>query len=69
MNRDGKVSASELSALLNAAGIKLSDAQVQWIINRADKDGDGLLDIEELKQLIKAAMTITKLVKKPTVPE
>lgn len=59
------MSASELRSLLNAAGIKLKDSQIQFIIDRADKDGDGLLDVEELKQLIKAALTISKLVKKP----
>lgn len=52
---DGRISASELGRVLSAAGVDISETQLNWIISKIDKDGSGSVDKEELRTLIKIA--------------
>ncbi|WOL04823.1 hypothetical protein Cni_G13545 [Canna indica] len=52
---DGKISAAELTLCMeNAAGAKLSPEEADALVEMADGDGDGLLDLEEFKKLVEA---------------
>ncbi|XP_019173083.1 PREDICTED: probable calcium-binding protein CML18 [Ipomoea nil] len=46
-NGDGKISLSELGAILNALGSKTSAEEVKRIMLEVDTDGDGFIDMEE----------------------
>ncbi|PHU27241.1 Calcium-binding allergen Ole e 8 [Capsicum chinense] len=46
-NGDGKISLSELGAILNALGSKTSLDEVKRIMLEVDTDGDGFIDLQE----------------------
>lgn len=46
-NGDGKISLSELGAILNALGTKTSAEEVRRIMLEVDTDGDGFIDMKE----------------------
>ncbi|TMX04672.1 hypothetical protein EJD97_005961 [Solanum chilense] len=46
-NGDGKISLSELGAILNALGSKTSPDEVKRIMLEVDTDGDGFIDLKE----------------------
>ncbi|XP_059671135.1 calcium-binding protein CML24-like [Cornus florida] len=46
-NGDGRISVSELEAILKALGTETSPEELQRIMAEIDKDGDGFIDFEE----------------------
>uniref|UniRef100_A0A5B7BEG3 Putative calcium-binding protein CML18 n=1 Tax=Davidia involucrata TaxID=16924 RepID=A0A5B7BEG3_DAVIN len=46
-NGDGKISVSELRAILKALGTDTSPDELQRIMSEIDKDGDGFIDLKE----------------------
>ncbi|XP_047328751.1 probable calcium-binding protein CML18 [Impatiens glandulifera] len=48
-NGDGKISQSELSAILKALGSETSAEEVNRVMSEIDKDGDGFIDMNEFK--------------------
>ncbi|KAL5983903.1 hypothetical protein ACLOJK_018001 [Asimina triloba] len=46
-NRDGRISSSELQAMLRCLGSPGSDAEVAAMMQAADLDGDGFISVEE----------------------
>ncbi|CAL5326065.1 probable calcium-binding protein CML18 [Camellia sinensis] len=46
-NGDGKISASELRAVLSALGSDTSPEEVQRVMSEIDSDGDGFIDLRE----------------------
>ena len=48
-NDDGFITCDEVKKLMLTFGENLSDAEVNRIIEEADKDGDGKLNFEEFK--------------------
>lgn len=51
-NGDGKISAAELRHVLTSIGEKLSDYEVDKMIEEADTNNDGEIDIKEFTQLL-----------------
>ncbi|WP_113699261.1 EF-hand domain-containing protein [Nonomuraea lactucae] len=47
VDKDGRISAHELARLMEALGQPITLEQAQAGVARLDKDGDGLIDIEE----------------------
>ncbi|KZV48915.1 hypothetical protein F511_09703 [Dorcoceras hygrometricum] len=48
-NGDGKISLSELGAVLNGLGSKTTEEEVTRIMSELDIDGDGFIDLNEFK--------------------
>ncbi|KAL3696698.1 hypothetical protein R1sor_010774 [Riccia sorocarpa] len=46
-NRDGKISEEDLGAMWKRLGNKISSKELRLMIQEADKNGDGVLDLEE----------------------
>ncbi|KAL9231598.1 hypothetical protein vseg_006805 [Gypsophila vaccaria] len=46
-NNDGKISSSELGAMMGSLGQKMSDDELNTLINEVDADGDGFIDLNE----------------------
>eukprot|EP00755_Sulcionema_specki_P023510 Sspe_Gene.79085::Locus_49535_Transcript_1_1_Confidence_1.000_Length_592::g.79085::m.79085/K02183/CALM; calmodulin len=51
-NHDGVLQPSEVKALLQRQGCNLSDDQVQRVIQRFDRDGDGNISYNEFLSLL-----------------
>lgn len=51
-NGDGKISAAELRHVLTLIGEKLTDAEIEQMIEEADSNHDGEIDINEFTQLL-----------------
>ena len=49
---DGTVSASELQTVLKAMGKRVTRYEVDQMLEKVDKDGNGLLDFDEFLQLM-----------------
>lgn len=48
---DGSVTSEELKAGLTEAGLELSDADCEDMVYVVDRDGDGQIDLEEIRTL------------------
>ncbi|KAK0444259.1 calmodulin [Desarmillaria tabescens] len=55
---NGTISAAELKQVMTSLGERLSDAELQAMINEADQDGNGEIDYQEWLEMI---LTWTKL--------
>uniref|UniRef100_A0A0E0JTW5 phosphatidylserine decarboxylase n=1 Tax=Oryza punctata TaxID=4537 RepID=A0A0E0JTW5_ORYPU len=51
-NEDGELSLSEFSDLMKAFGNKLAVAKIEELFRQADKNGDGIVDMDELAALL-----------------
>ncbi|KAH7671062.1 Phosphatidylserine decarboxylase protein [Dioscorea alata] len=51
-NEDGKLSYSEFSDLINAFGNRVAARKKEELFNQADKNGDGVVDMNELATLL-----------------
>ncbi|XP_062231642.1 phosphatidylserine decarboxylase proenzyme 2-like [Phragmites australis] len=51
-NEDGTLSLSEFSDLMKAFGNKLAVTKIEELFRQADKNGDGIVDIDELAALL-----------------
>uniref|UniRef100_A0A7N0TGN9 EF-hand domain-containing protein n=1 Tax=Kalanchoe fedtschenkoi TaxID=63787 RepID=A0A7N0TGN9_KALFE len=47
VNGDGKISSSELGAMITSLGQTATEEEIQRMIIEADKDGDGFISLEE----------------------
>jgi calcium-binding protein CML len=47
MNRDGKISVTELGCILRSLGDDPSDEELILMVKEVDRDGDGFIDLEE----------------------
>ena len=48
----GNIGASELAHVLSNLDEPLTPAEVQWIVNEADVDGDGTISFDEFKKMM-----------------
>ncbi|KAJ4465041.1 calmodulin-like protein [Lentinula edodes] len=51
-NGDGTISAKELKAVMESLGEKLSDKEVDAMIQEADQDGDGCINYQEFVNMM-----------------
>ena len=56
-NGDGRLNKKEFKRLLGSFSIKLSDADIDILIDRFDRDGDGDLDLYEFADFVKREMS------------
>merc|ERR1712244_16275 len=49
---DGKISGNDLQTILKKLGINIGDGEIEEMIKVADKNGEGLVNIEEFLSLI-----------------
>lgn len=52
-NRDGRIAASELEAVLNFLGVKSTPAEVRQMIKDADCDGNGTVEYDEFIRMMR----------------
>jgi len=60
-DQNGFVSAIELRKVLNSMGDRLSEADSEDLIKEADQDGDGQLNFEEFRRVMKAGSANIRL--------
>ncbi|GAA48814.1 calmodulin-like protein 5 [Clonorchis sinensis] len=53
VNRDGRITASELESVLNFLGMRTTRAEVSQMIKDADCDGNGSVDFEEFLRMMR----------------
>lgn len=46
-DNDGRISAGELQAMMRALGDEVTDERAQEMVRKVDRDGDGLITLEE----------------------
>uniref|UniRef100_A0A7N0U834 EF-hand domain-containing protein n=1 Tax=Kalanchoe fedtschenkoi TaxID=63787 RepID=A0A7N0U834_KALFE len=51
VNGDGKISSSELGAMITSLGQTATEEEIQRMIIEADKDGDGFISLEEFIEI------------------
>uniref|UniRef100_A0A7N0TGH9 EF-hand domain-containing protein n=1 Tax=Kalanchoe fedtschenkoi TaxID=63787 RepID=A0A7N0TGH9_KALFE len=51
VNSDGKISSSELGAMITSLGQTATEEEIQRMIIEADKDGDGFISLEEFIEI------------------
>jgi Ca2+-binding EF-hand superfamily protein len=57
---DGRITTSELASLLTALDKRPSDSDVQSMLDKADTNGDGVLDFPEFAALMGARLTVAQ---------
>uniref|UniRef100_A0A7N0VM59 EF-hand domain-containing protein n=1 Tax=Kalanchoe fedtschenkoi TaxID=63787 RepID=A0A7N0VM59_KALFE len=51
VNGDGKISSSELGAMITSLGQTATDEEIQKMLLESDKDGDGFISLEEFIEI------------------
>jgi len=58
-NRDGQINKSELARMMFSSGHSFTDMEVDAVMNLADKDGDGEIDLEEFLMFMTPSTSAT----------
>ena len=58
---DGTIDSSELGSVMNSLRQKLTDAELETMINQADIDGDGTINFEEFLIMMAKKLTDTDI--------
>ena len=51
-DNNNEISHEELKKVLNKLGAQYTDRQIERIISKVDKNGDGVIDFEEFKEMM-----------------
>lgn len=57
-DNDNEISHAELKRALSTLGMDYSDKDIKRIISKVDKNGDGVIDFEEFKEMMSSAFEI-----------